>query len=472
MTGPGGRAAIRRAGVFVAAALLGCALLAGPAGRVGSAAAAQSATFSTSFNYAIRFYPRFMTYFQQRFSGLNRLSGPATMGPEYGIVVAPNDDTVYGEFVLNLSSGPEIFTIPRTNVTYSLLTLDVFGDVFDSGIHKQTPGTYALVPEGWRGSLPSGTTRITVPHQQTEWIIRADKFAADGRDTTVQANAFRDNLRLASLSKYRANPSSGRTLVAPIALFGPRMKAITDQAITLAPTSFFEQLQTAMHLSSTAPLSPSDRLLSHEFDRLFAAAERAAAAGDYGPMAQITGGAHAAHSLIVDNWLSHVGGTQWVYFGNIGHWGTAYLDRASLAEYIQFGNDASAAVYYDAFTDSRGVPLNSSVTRVYRLTFTKSQIPDAKRFWSLTAYIPPGVTLVPNSANKYVVGSYTPGLRRNPDGSITIYIQHDPPPGPLTANWLPTPNGPFSLLLRVYGPEGNTSTGEYTPPPIKRYGIF
>ncbi len=92
--------------------------------------------------------------------------------------------------------------------------------------------------------------------------------------------------------------------------------------------------------------------------------------------------------------------------------------------------------------------------------------------WSLTAYVPPGVTLVPNSANKYVVASYTPGLRRNPNGSITIYIQHEPPLAPLMANWLPTPNAPFSLLLRVYGPEGNTSPGTYTPPPIKPYGTF
>jgi hypothetical protein len=250
------------------------------------------------------------------------------------------------------------------------------------------------------------------------------------------------------------------------------MKAIADQAITRAPTLFFTELQAAMHSSSTAPLSASDRVLSRAFDRVFAAAKRSAARGDYGPMARVAGGAGAAHSLIVNNWLSHVGSTRWVYFGNIGEWGAAYLDRASVAEYVEFGNNAAAATYYDAFTDVRGVPLDSSVTRTYRLTFTKSEIPQARRFWSLTAYIPPGVTLVANSANKYLVGSYTPGLRTNRDGSITIYIQHDPPPGPLAANWLPTPDGPFSLLLRVYGPEGNTSPGSYTPPPIKPYGIF
>jgi hypothetical protein len=113
------------------------------------------------------------------------------------------------------------------------------------------------------------------------------------------------------------------------------------------------------------------------------------------------------------------------------------------------------------------------VTAVERLTFEPNEIPQAKRFWSLTAYIPPGITLVPNSANKYVVGSYTRGLIKNPDGSITLYIQHDPPPGPLQANWLPTPNGPYALLLRVYGPTGNTTPGNhYVPPEIQPHGIL
>jgi len=35
-------------------------------------------------------------------------------------------------------------------------------------------------------------------------------------------------------------------------------------------------------------------------------------------------------------------------------------------------------------------------------------------------------------------------------------------------NWLPIPRGPFDLLLRVYGPDGNTSPGaKYIPPKIQ-----
>ena len=38
------------------------------------------------------------------------------------------------------------------------------------------------------------------------------------------------------------------------------------------------------------------------------------------------------------------------------------------------------------------------------------------------------------------------------DGSVTIYVQADPPKRWSSTNWLPVLKGPFSLLFRVYGP--------------------
>ena len=34
------------------------------------------------------------------------------------------------------------------------------------------------------------------------------------------------------------------------------------------------------------------------------------------------------------------------------------------------------------------------------------------------------------------------------------------------ANWLPVPRGDFSVVLRVYGPTGNTASPTYATPPI------
>jgi hypothetical protein len=232
-------------------------------------------------------------------------------------------------------------------------------------------------------------------------------------------------------------------------------------------TAFFRVLQAALASSATRPLSKSDVQLSMEFNRLFAAANAAARHGNPGPLSQMIQGARAAHAMIIHTWLSHTDANHWIYFRNFADWHTAYLDRAAGNEYIQYGNNAGAAGYYNAFTDGSGAALNGS-TAAYTLTFAKNQIPQANRFWSLTAYLPRGNTLVPNAARKYEVAKFTPGLVTNPDGSITIYLQAAPPAAALRSNWLPVPRGRFDVLLRVYGPQGNTSPGaKYIPPKIQ-----
>lgn len=454
--------------ILASAGLVATLASAGAAASARPGAPAAEPYYSVAQNYTIRYYPRFLTYFQQSLSGVNRIAGPNRVGPLYGFVVSINVDTIYASFYLDVSQGPQIFTIPKTGVTYSLLTLDVFGDVFNTNIQPQTAGTYGLVPAGWKGKLPPGVTKIEVPYPVTTWIIRADKYSSTNQNQVNQATAFRASLRLASLPAYENDPSAGATTILPQAVFALRMKAIADDTVRFNTTHFFRVLQAALRSPATAPLSKSDLQLSRAFNRLFAAANAAARHGNPGPLSQMISGARAAHAMIIDRWLSHVDANHWIYFSNFANWGTAYLDRAAGNEYIQYGNNASAAGYYNAFTDGSGAPLNGAVTPAYRLTFSKKQLPQANRFWSLTAYLPRGNTLVPNAARKYEVARFTPGLVTNPDGSITIYIQTTPPAAALRPNWLPVPRGPFDVLLRVYGPEGNTSPGgKYIPPKIQ-----
>jgi hypothetical protein len=114
----------------------------------------------------------------------------------------------------------------------------------------------------------------------------------------------------------------------------------------------------------------------------------------------------------------------------------------------------------------RGQALNGKRNRVYVLRFPRREVPEAERFWSLTAYLPGSIQLVPNKAKKYVVASYTSGLERNRDGSISIYMSKRRPLGVAAANWLPVPAGKFNVMLRVYGPKGNTAGSGYLPPAV------
>lgn len=446
-------------------------MLAPTSAAASASPAAQAAKpyFSVARDYTIRFYPRFMTYVQQAL-GSNQLIGPKSVGPLVGIVVSPNTDTVYATLLnLDLSQGPEILTIPKTKVTYSILQTDVFGDVLTTKIPSQTPGTYGLALASWKGTFPHGVTRINVPYPVTVMLIRADRYSSTNQNQTSQATAFRNSLRLASLPAYERDPSAGATKLLPQAAFYPRMKAITDNTVLSHTAAFFQVVQAALRPpTDTAPLSKSDLLLSRTFNQLYAKANAAAGNGNPGPLSLMISGARAAHAIIIHAWLSHTDANHWIYQSNMGDWGTDYLDRAAANEWLQLANGTTTAGYYNVFTDGTGATLNGA-RAPYRLTFPKSQIPQAGRFWSLTAYLPRGNTLVPNTGKKYEVAKYTPGLVTNPDGSITIYIQAAPPRAALRANWLPVPRAPFDLVLRVYGPEGNTSPGSsYIPPKIDR----
>ena len=59
---------------------------------------------------------------------------------------------------------------------------------------------------------------------------------------------------------------------------------------------------------------------------------------------------------------------------------------------------------------------------------------------------------IPNPLNRYMLGSDTPDMKKNADGSFTIYIQKDSPGKDKEANWLPAPPGPFYLIPRAYAP--------------------
>jgi hypothetical protein len=436
--------------------------------------------YDLAYEYTVRFYPRYFTWAQFHIhsdnsrrqgagSGENRLTGPLGMGPEYKIVVAINDDTIYAETFLDVSNGPVILTIPKYKNTYSILQLDVYGNIFSTALSSEPPsggGIYAFVAPGYSGKLPRKSTRIEMPYTFTTMAIRIDKHTSSGENLIQAANEFRSSLSLQTLDKYDPHSTSGRTLVLPLSFFAPSAKLMADEGLATAPEAFLTTLQEAMASPMTQPITDDDRSLMRRFDAAFAAAKNVVD-HDSGPLTEIVRGAQAAYAAIINRWHSHRGSTNWIHFDNIGHWGKNYLDRAALTEYIQVGNDRKAAYYADAFVDASGLPLDGG-SFAYTIQFAKSELPTYTRFWSMTAYTPEYVELVPNVLNKYVVASYTHGLVTEKDGSVTIYVQADPPESSRIANWLPIPKGPFNLLFRVYGPKGTALAGTYVPPKIHR----
>ena len=61
-----------------------------------------------------------------------------------------------------------------------------------------------------------------------------------------------------------------------------------------------------------------------------------------------------------------------------------------------------------------------------------------------------------------------PGLKRDADGGITLYIRNDSPGQERESNWLPAPKGPFFLIMRLYWPKEAALNGKWQAPPLHR----
>src|SRR5882757_6972381 len=106
-------------------------------------------------------------------------------------------------------------------------------------------------------------------------------------------------------------------------------------------------------------------------------------------------------------------------------------------------------------------------------TNTRGPSPPVNAFWSVTMYDGKTQLLIENPINRYLINSpMLPGMKTNTDGSLTLYIQNKSPGADKEANWLPAPNGPIYLVMRLYWPKTEApsvlppGTGTWQPPAI------
>jgi hypothetical protein len=63
-------------------------------------------------------------------------------------------------------------------------------------------------------------------------------------------------------------------------------------------------------------------------------------------------------------------------------------------------------------------------------------------------------------------------FKYDPDGSLTLYVQHENPGKDKEANWLPAPKAPFNLTMRLYAPKAEVLLGKWNPPPVTKSEAF
>ena len=158
-------------------------------------------------------------------------------------------------------------------------------------------------------------------------------------------------------------------------------------------------------------------------------------------------------------------GNGWNSPVNNAQWGTDYLNRTATAKSNMYDNRPVETKYIYRDDDSQGQQLDGH--NLYTVTFAKGQVPPVKGFWSMTLYN--DVHLFnPNPLNRYSLGTKNKTLKNNADGSLTLYAGAKSPGADKESNWLPAPEGTFSLYIRCYWAEKAVLDGTWMPPQVEK----
>ena len=455
--------------------VLGLMMLAPPPARALAPGAQEAA--SIAVDAYIYFYPLVLMDFTRR-QMTNVEPGKAPgRGPmntfvhmrsypsvDFKDVVRPNFDTLYSIAWLDLSEGPVVVSVPDLGDRYYLLPfLDMWSEVFACPGKRTTgtkAGSFALVPAGWKGTLPDGVEWIDAPTTYV-WII--GRTQTQGPKDYAAVNQVQDGYAIVPLWAWN------RKHVTPTVKIDPSTDMKTpplDQVNALAGAKFFAH---AMELMRSNSPHPTDWSFLVRMRRIGLRPGSGFDPGKADPVvreavAQAPARALAAMkarlpalSKVVNGWQMSV--------ETMGTYGNSYMKRAIVAMIGLGANQAEDAVYPIGVADADGKPLDGA--NRYLLHFRKEELPPVEAFWSVTMYDAAGFA-VANPIDRYAIGDRD-ALRFNPDGSLDLYLQSASPGAEEESNWLPAPHsGALGVTMRLYAPRPEVLEGRWAPPPIRR----
>ncbi len=392
-------------------------------------------------------------------TGVNRLLRvPRLSGAETRLVVSPNHDTTYALAILDLRGEPQALTVPTIDRYYTFQLIDAWMHTVANIGTRATggaPGTWVIVPPGFDGRLPPGVHRIESPTNQL--VILGRVRAVDDADA---ADAF------AATRALQLRPLSALTGARAAPPPPPMPKPVgTPQDVGGNGLGYFDELGEA--LTVNPPVDGERRRVLRRAERLGVGAGRRPSRSASGARRRALTKAVAAGMVTVADTTALDGRivNGWEVLLGLGDQnGPEDLTRRAVIARNYWGpNVAAESVYPLLRTASDGQALTGA--KDYVIHLGADDLPPVDAFWSYTVYGPDRF-LVANSIDRYAISGDTPGLVRNADRSIDVYLSHRPPAGH-GANWLPTPAGDYRLIMRLYLPGPAVLDGTYRYPPVE-----
>ena len=386
--------------------------------------------------------------------------------PEDKAIQTPNSDTPYSYVGADLRAEPLVFSVPAVEKGryYSLQFIDMYTFNFayvGSRATGNDAGNFLLAGPGWKGEKPEGVKAVIRCETEFAFVLyRTQLFKPEDIDNVKKVQA---GYKVQPLSAFLGTPAPP---AAPKIEF---IKPLTPERQRSAP-EFYQVLNFVLRF---CPTHPSEK------DLMARLAKLGIGPGGHFDVAKLSPEIRkAVEEGMADAWKEFVEFkkaeldtgkiTSADSFGTRDYLKNNYLYRWTAAVLGIYGNSKEEAIYPAYFVDSDGERLDAATNR-YTHRFPPGQLPPVNAFWSLTMYELPSSLLTANPLNRYLINSpMLPNLRRDADGGLTLYLQHDSPGKDKESNWLPAPKGPFFTALRLYWPKGEALNGEWKAPPLQR----
>ena len=385
-------------------------------------------------------------------------------------VVTPNSDTPYSFAGLDLRAEPYVISVPAVEKAryYSVQLIDWntfnFGYIGSRATGSEA-GEYLVVGPTWKGATPPGIKKVF--HSTTEFVIALFRTQLFGSEDMPNVVKVQEGYKLQPLSAYLHQP-------APPAAPAVEWPVINKE---LVKKNFFEYLDFVLQF---APATPEEKAIRAKLARIGIGPGKTFNFKDLSlehkaeiDLGMLEGERKVAEKVAsvgkkINGWtVASAFGDQEYYHGD-------WLLRAAAAKAGIYGNDAVEAMYPMTRENGAGQPLDGS-RHNYTLTFAAGQYPPVNAFWSVTMYDGKTQLLIENPINRYLINSpMLPGMKKNADGSLTLYLQKDSPGKDKESNWLPAPNDPIYLVMRLYWPKTEPPSilppgeGAWSPPSVMR----
>jgi hypothetical protein len=385
-------------------------------------------------------------------------------------VITPNSDTPYSLLWLDLRAEPIVLSVPAVDKSryYSVMLCD--GNTFNYGyIGSRATGSeagdYMVVGPNWQGATPPGIKKMF--HSSTQFSAAAYRTQLFHPADMPNVEKVQAGYKVQPLSAYLKQPAPP----AAAAVDFPKANA------ELVKKNFFEYLDFALQF---APAGPEEKEIRAKLTRIGVGPGKTFDFKDL-PLTHkieiglgMKDGEEKVEKYLASGQKDVNGWKIGSLFGDRQFYSGDWLKRAAAAKGGIYGNDAIEAVYPMTKALADGEVLDGSKHK-YTITFSAGQFPPVEAFWSVTMYDGRSQLLIENPINRYLINSpMLPDMKKNADGSLTLYIQKDSPGVDKESNWLPAPNDEIYLVMRLYWPKTTAPSilpaggGSWQPPAIVR----